>query len=210
MTDEIKGPSGTPESDPVDNQGKDDKVAYDSYRKAVSEKKKAQAYAAEMEARLKEFEQNQRASEEAKLKEEGDLKKLLDLRNQDLERLKEQNTQLANAGESYKKQIDDTWKLQAFFEKLPGTIDNNEYLNFVDIDGIVFKDPETREIDPSSVENTVAKFMEKHGRLVDIRNKKSLPSDAPKSVAPKSFAEMSQEQRSAAMQSAIIANMKRK
>lgn len=209
MTDESKVPSGEPNQNPVDMKGKDDVVAYESYQKVLSEKKNLQAKFGELQGQMNELISSQKAQEEAKLNEAGEFKKLAELKDQKISELQAQIDSVAKERDAFKGDLNDTWKLQAFYSKLNGTVKRNEYLSFVDLDGIVI-DPETRQVDETSVENVVAKFMENHGDLVQTKKVGSLPSDAPKGVSPKSFSEMSSGEQSVAMQKILAANMKRK
>jgi hypothetical protein len=63
---------------------------------------------------------------------------------------------------------------------LPGKIKKREYLNFVDLEGIVMN-PETNEIEKTSVESVVNKFMDSYGELVDTTHVGKLPVGHPSS-----------------------------
>ena len=184
-------------------------VRTEHLKKVLSEKKNLQAKFGELQGQMNELISSQKAQEEAKLNEAGEFKKLAELKDQKISELQAQIDSVAKERDAFKGDLNDTWKLQAFYSKLNGTVKRNEYLSFVDLDGIVI-DPETRQVDETSVENVVAKFMENHGDLVQTKKVGSLPSDAPKGVSPKSFSEMSSGEQSVAMQKILAANMKRK
>lgn len=179
MTD-FKNPSGSLDQDPVDLK-KEEKssVAYESYMKALGEKKAAQERLKEMEARLSDFENAQREAEERKLNEKGEFKKIVELREAEIAKLKDELNSVAKERDSYRGNLTDTYKLQSFYDKLPGKIKRQEFLNFVDLDSIVL-DPETGSVDSQSVDNVVSSFMENYGDLVETNKFGGLPGDAPR------------------------------
>lgn len=184
MTD-VKDPSGEPEANLVDEQKeKQDVVAYETYQKTLAQEKNARAKVAELESKLNSFVNAQKQAEEAKLNEKGEFKKLVELREQEIEKLKEQLGAIEKERDSYKGNLDDTYKLQAFYDKLPGKIKRKEYLSFVDLDSIVV-DPETGNIDSGSLQNVVSGFVENYGDLIEQNKFSGLPGDAPKGSSRK-------------------------
>lgn len=208
MTDQNVS-SGEANQEPVANEGKNDVVAYESYQKVLNEKKNVQAKMSEIEKQYNEMLAAQKAQEEAKLNEQGEYQKLVELKDQKIKELESKMNEAFQEKSMVKKDLEDTWKLQAFYQKLNGNVKRNEYLSFVDLDSIVI-DPETRQVDETSVENVVSKFMENHGDLVQVRKPASLPSDAPKGRAPKSFNDMSKSEQSGVMQELISRSMVKK
>ena len=207
MTDQTNVASGDSQQTPVENEGKNDVVAYESYQKVLNEKKNVQARMGELQSQLNELLDAQKAQEEAKLNEAGEYQKLAQLKDQKIAELQSMVESANSERSQVKRDLEDTWKLQAFYQKLNGTVKRNEYLSFVDLDSIVI-DPETRQVDETSVENVVGKFMESHGDLVHVKKAASLPSDAPRKTA-KSFGDMSLNERKGAMASVIAQNMVR-
>jgi len=177
-------PSGKDDTKPVADDQKKDTVAYESFQKALNEKKLAQANVLEMQSKLDAYEKTQKELEETKLNEKGEYKKLVELREQELNETKLKLQESEDKSKGYKENLQDTWKLQAFYEELPGQIKRHEYLNFVDLESIVV-DPETRQVDKASIQNVVSKFMEEHADLVKTRQFNGLPGDASNSTARK-------------------------
>jgi len=177
---DVTNPSGNVDKKPVvDDQSKKDVVAYETYQKVLAEKKSMQAKAQEIESKLAEIEKAQRERDEAKLNEKGEFKKLVELRDQEIEKLRNEINTVAKDRDSFKGNLDDTYKLQAFYDKLPGKIKRQEYLGFVDLESIVI-DPDTGTVDSSSVQNVVSNFVENYGDLIESSKFAGLPGDAPK------------------------------
>jgi hypothetical protein len=194
MTDQAN-PSGMPDENLVgDNQEKKDFVAYETYQKTLAQEKAAKEKLREYETRFKQI-------EETKLKEEGEYKKIAEIRAEEARKEKQR-------ADSLEKDMNDTWKLQAFFEKLPGNLKSNDYLTHVDIDSIVL-DPETRQVEMASIEKVVNSFMEKHSGLVDIKKSSGLPSEAAKPAAKKSLNEMSESERMAFMKDSLMSSLQK-
>jgi len=190
MTDQ-ENPSGMPEENLVGSaQEKENVVAYETYQKTLAQEKAAKEKLREYEARFKEM-------EEKKLHEDGEFQKIANLKAEEAEKWRSKASEL-------KKDITDTYKLNAFFNKLDGKLKNNEYISFVDLENIAI-DPETRQVEQSSVEKVVSSFMEKHSHLVDIKKSSGLPSDAPKQAAKKSLKEMSEQERMVYMRENLMA-----
>lgn len=118
--------SGSAQQDPAasgaDQQSREDKVAYETYRRVLSEKKA-------MAEKLAQFEQMQRQREEEEAKAKEDWKKMLDIRNQELESLRSEYGNL-------KGQVFQAVKRNAF-EKAVGTRLEPQYERLIDYDSIV-------------------------------------------------------------------------
>lgn len=188
MTDQ-KSPSGMPEENLVDSmqERKDDVVAYETYQKSLAQEKSLREREKALKAQLSEYETRLKEIEEKKLHEDGEFQKIANLKAEEAEKWKERATML-------EKDMNDTWKLNAFFNKLDGKLKNNDYITFVDLDSIAI-DPETRQVEESSVDKVVSSFMEKHSHLVEVKKASGLPSDAPRTAAKKSLSEMSDNER---------------
>lgn len=195
MSEEIKGAGGSPEAEAGGQQRETQTVSYQSYQKAVDEVKSAKAKAQELESRLS-------AIEEAKLNEQGDYKKLVELRESRIKELETQLKGVASERDNVLRENQDTWKLQAFHSALDGKIKKPEYLSFVDLESIVI-DPETKQVDASSVQNVVSSFMENYSDLVEKKSFKGLPSDAPRGAVKKSFNQMTLDEKRAVSRAAI-------
>ncbi len=183
MTTALKVPGGDDQNPGgnSDDQNKDDSssqtpakgtVAYETYKKAVDEAKAAKAKVAE-------FEKSKREAEESKLKQDGEYKKLLEQREQEL---KETQEKLSGT----EKKISESRKLNAFLGAVPGDVPK-QYWGLIDLDGIAV-DPETGMPDPASVKKAAAEFEKSHPEVVKKPNKGKLPTDAANgSGAPTGF-----------------------
>lgn len=173
----------------VDNQA--DKVSYESYQKLLGQLKNTSALNKELSAKLTDFETQHRQTEESKLVEKGEFKKIIELREQQINELQNKMTEVINEKETTSKRLQDTFKMQSFYSKLPGKIKNQDYLSFADIDSIAI-DPDSGLPDAKSVEMAVDKFMKQHSSLVEVNNVPTLPANSPnsKSIATSDFSKM--------------------
>lgn len=197
MKDE-KRVSDTTEQDAVHGSEKSqektkDQVSYDTYKRTVGEVKKLKEIKDELESKLNQFVERDKEKEEMlkleqekKLQEKGEFKKLLELKESELQKLNEKLNMLSEEKESAYQTIHDTVKLHAFYEKLPGKIKKREYLNFVNLDDIVIN-PETKEVDTSSVEKVVNNYMDNHPELVDTSHLGKLPYGQTGSYKPNDY-----------------------
>jgi len=165
------GPGG---ADP----GKKDKVLYETHQKLLTQLKKGQEKLKTQEDQLAVFEADKKAFEEKQLNDDGEVRKILELRDKEITDLKTEITTVTGDKEGLQRSIADSVKLNAFYEKLPGKIKRQEYFNFVDLKQIVV-DPESGEPDSGSVDLAVNSFMESYSDLVDAKGFKPPPGDAP-------------------------------
>lgn len=156
MNDNVNA-RGTETDNSVDQERKDF-VAYDTYRKVLSERKRDKEKLSAIEEELSRYRELEKSLEEKKAMEAGQWEKLKQTYLQENESLR---TEL----QDYKKNMIDGRKLQKFLDKIPGTIAKREYLSFVNTENIVI-DPETNEIDELSLDREVGKFMKDHSALV--------------------------------------------
>ena len=159
-----------------------DQVSYETHQRLLRQLKKSQEQNKLFENRISDFEQQQneilkqkKEEEEKKLQEKGEFKKLLEFREQEIEKLKSTIDGISKEKQEAQSTIADTVKLHAFYEKLPGKIKKREYLNFVNIDKIILN-PETGEIESSSVDEVVNNFMGSYSELVDTSHMGKLPT----------------------------------
>ena len=150
---------------------KNDTVAYSTYKKVLSQEKNLRVRLEESNSKLAALEEEKNKAEEAKLSEQGEYKKLLEL-----ERKKREESELK--AKEYENSIMNAHKLNAFKEKLPSKIANPAYYDFVEIDKIVI-DPETGLVNDSSVQEVVDSFVSNHAQLLESRTT-GLPNDAAK------------------------------
>ena len=128
-------------------------------------------------AMISEIESKTKQEEEEKLKQNGEIQKLLDLREQKIADMENKLGEAESRAAKSEKAIMDTWKLNHFYEKLPGKLKRKEYLTFVDLEGIVCN-PETGDIDADSVDKVVGSFVENHNHLIERGSGGRLPGDA--------------------------------
>lgn len=112
---------------------------------------------------------------EAKLKEEKRFQELAEEKDRQLK-------EVLNEKELYRKSLLDAHKLNAFKEKLPGAIANPAYYSLVDIEEI--RMDESGNIDQDSLTGLVNSFLENHSRLLDVKQGKNPPSNAPGTPQP--------------------------
>ena len=180
MTEETKVSSGNTDHASGEGSEKNEQrnvVAHESFVKALDEKKRAQAKAADLQRQLDEIQNRAKLDEEEQLKKKGEFQKLLELKESKLQTLEQQMRSAEERAVGAERAITDTWKLNHFYEKLPGKLKNRQYLTFVDLDDIVLN-PETKEVDSDSLDKVVNSFMEEHGHLVEKQTKGRLPGDA--------------------------------
>lgn len=180
----------------VDNSETKDIVTHETHQRLLSQRKKDQESMRSVQAELAEFKAEKQDFEEKRLAEQGEFKKLLELRNTENAKLKEDKSR-------YEKEFIDAHKLNAFREKLPGKIGDSSYYSYVDLDSIVL-DPESGAVDMASVDSVVNSFVEKHHRLFDTNDAKKLPNHASNAnLVDKPIGEMSKEESSKIMQEGI-------
>lgn len=167
MEKEIKSVSDTPETKTIVSD-EQETVKYETHKKLLGQRKADQEKLRQAQDLIDKFEAEKREVEEGKLKEEGEYKKLLTLREEELGKLRSERDIAV-------KENQDTWKYDAFYRKLGGKLENSKYLSFVDIESIIFN-PETKEVDQQSVESVVNKFREEHSALITPINSSRLPS----------------------------------
>lgn len=153
---------------------KSDMVSYETYQRTLDQLKKTESSNRNLSDRLSELEKKEHALEEQKLIQAGEYKKLVELREQQIEDLRSKIGEITNERDTDRKTLQDTYKAQSFYQKLPGKIKRSEYLSFVDLDSIAVN-PETGLPDEKSVETAVEGFMTNYADLVDTSHIKSLP-----------------------------------
>jgi hypothetical protein len=139
-----------------------DKVAYETYLKVLSEAKNAKEKLRLLEASAQEMNDN-------KLKEQNEWKALAESKEKSLL----ETTSKLNHLEST---ILESVKLNAFQRHLGGKIKDDAYYQFVDTDKIAYN-PETKRVDEESVKSVVADFVKRHSSLVEFKGGK-MPNEA--------------------------------
>lgn len=179
MTEENKtgsagGHDSTSGNDGDNNKKPDgDWVSYDTHRKLLSEKKKAGDRIADLEKRLADIDAKAKEDEEKALQDKEEWKKLHDLKVKEL-------IDAQGKLKSWETRETESRKLSAFLDHLPGAI-SKDYWGLIPTEKIVIN-PDTGEIDQTSVTELVADFAKKHTRLIDKPGSGTdgLPKNSPK------------------------------
>lgn len=181
-----------------DDQGNQvkDTVKYETYKKTLGQYKKTQAERDELLSQLEQYKNAEKEREEAKLKEQGEYKKLLDLARQESNELKQKVS-------NYENQFVMRTKIDALKSFLPGQLKRDDYLAHARINEIVL-DPETGEVEESSVKAVVDDFIKNHGDLISVPNKSPATSYAPADLTPKPISERSKEEKLSLLKDAFM------
>lgn len=179
MTDQV-GSAQTSESSASGEQ-QEDKVAYSTYKRVLSEAKKFKELAENLSKQTE-------AEREQKLKDQNEWKAIAELNKQKLEvaqrELDEKN-----------KAIEEGLKFSEFQRQLGGKLKHSSYVNHIDFNKIIIN-PETGMIEESSVKSVVNDFLKDHSSLVDFGQKARLPNAAASvgSVGSKSLEQMTSQE----------------
>lgn len=144
------------------DERKKDTVSYDTHFKLLNEKKKRDAELADAQAKLK-------AIEEAKLKEEGNLKALLEMREKEIAEVKAKATQVEEV-------LNNSVKLDAVLNKLSGSVDK-QYFGLFDLSKIPI-DPATQTPDQLSVEKYARDFEQTYSAIIKKPINAQMPNHA--------------------------------
>ena len=160
-------PSGTQEPNPATpNENitppEREKVAYETHRKLLGEKKSLQE---KYETLLKE----KKEEENRKLEESNEWKKLYENKTQELEEV-HQKLQKRD------QQVNDGLKLQAFLNAVGGEIEE-QYWGLIPVEKIDLN-PETSQPDEYSVQKLVDEFKTRYSRVIAAKTDAKLPNDA--------------------------------
>lgn len=171
-TDPISTSGATDESSgqiPEPDKSKDT-VAYSTYTKVLSEKKKRDEELEATRKKLSELEKAEKSRIEADLKAKEDYKALLAVRD---EELKKRDLELTDI----KGSLEHGAKIRAFLDKVNGVV-SEQYWKLIDIDSIKM-DPNTGMPDALSVEAIAKKFEQDYALVIKSKDApKHLPNDA--------------------------------
>lgn len=154
-------------------------VAFKTYDKVISTLKTKEAKLQELQEKANLYEQREKEREEKALAEQGEYKKLLEVRDSELNELRAKE-------EVRQKETLMQLKASAFLDKLPGQLDKSEYLAFANLDNIAFN-PDTNAVDEMSLEPVVNEFVKNHSKLFTVKGGPRLPVGAPQANTPLSF-----------------------
>lgn len=170
MSDEGKAPSGGDQNAGGDNgkEGKD-QVAYETYRKVLSEKKAKDAALEEAKAKLAEYEAKEKERAEAELKAKEDWKTMLALREKELAEAK-------GEAEKLKSERVQGMKLDAFLQTMQGKIEH-KFWGFIDLEEV--KVGPDGKIDQMSVTQAVENFKKQYPELIKTGAGPKTPAESP-------------------------------
>lgn len=173
-TTQDEAASGAPSDNASGNADpKDGRVAYETYQKVLKEKKSKDETVKQLAERLAVFEAEKTAAEEKALQDQGQFKTLLE---------KEQNLRKAKEAEldSLKVGLQNSIKRSSLEEKLGGKLRNPAYAGVIPFDRIII-DPETMQIDETSLAEVAEELQKDHKVLFDFGTKGNVPpGNAPK------------------------------
>lgn len=178
MTEKTTDASGADQKSSGQMEGADDSanaskdtVAYDTYKKVLSEKKKRDEELKAAQDEITKFKKLEKERVEAELKQKEDYKKLLELRENEKSEIEQKFNSLHS-------QIQEGLKFQSFLEALPGQLPK-KFWKMVDTSQIVI-DPATGEPDPVSVKKAAESFQAEFGELIVQQGKAKLPNASAK------------------------------
>lgn len=166
-------------------------VDYGSYNKAVGQYKKAKEINQQLQDKLSNYEKAEMQREEKRLTDQGEYQKLIELKDGKIGEL----VKMLETVEGEKQHVSNTLvnakKMSAVYDKLPGRLKNDKYMEFVDIESVAIN-PDTGDIDLESVAVVANKFMDEHAALVDISHIGRLKGTASQTTMPlhKSYREL--------------------
>lgn len=187
MTDETINVSD--KDDPTKNPdagGEGDKnvVAYETYKKVLDQRKSDQDKLKETQARLDALEAEKRTQEDEKTKSKekeleasGNWKAILEDREKKLKDLEKENKRLAKENKGFESHITDAKKISALQQKIGGNLKNPKLYDLIDTSKIAL-DPESGEIDESSVSAYANEFVKEFKFAIDFGKGSNLPGDA--------------------------------
>jgi len=147
----------TTEFSPNSDDDNTDGVSIETHRKLLREKKRAAERARELEAKVSEYEAAEKERHEKSLQEQNKYQELLALREKELAEEREKTA------ETERRRLQ-ARKVKAVLDKLPGSLPD-AYLIHINADKVLVN-PDTGEIDDSSVHHVCKEFLEHHHVLL--------------------------------------------
>jgi len=147
-----------------------DVVSHETFKKLLGQKKTVEQENADLKKRLQSI-------EEQKLQEAGEWKKIAELKEKETLEAKQLAETEKQRADSLNKNLLNMAKLQAVTEALPGKLELPEYMAFIPLDKVIIN-PETGEIDKTSVESVSQEFVKKYSKLLKA-DPKFLPNGNP-------------------------------
>lgn len=174
-------------------------VSYDTHKKLLAQRKADQQKLQEVNAKLAEYEANQKAAEEQALKETNQWKEVAEKKESELtdaqNKLKHINDSIVRAE-----------KVDAFEKVLGAKLADPSFANFINHENIVMD--ADGNIDSESVNAEVNAFRERFGdRLIVNTNIPTIPGGAPQQQKEKTLGDLSAAERKALRQQ-LVANQR--
>lgn len=174
-------------------------VKRSAYEEVTADMHKYKQVVKETKAALNEREARLKAYEEEKMREQGQLKELLDKRDKEIEELR-------RSTETEKSRYIRAVKMNALKQELGGKI-RDEYLSHANVDAIELR--EDGSLSPESIQLVANKFREEHSVLIPSNNSNSITNQAPVTnqtvnSGQRKLSEMTFEERSA-----LLKNLKK-
>jgi hypothetical protein len=183
-TNETSGDEGKKTTETTDSTpAKGDTVSYETYVKLLGEKKKMQERfqkAQEAEAELQRLKAEAEENQKKELEKKGEFQKLLELERK---RAEEAQKKLSE----YEQRFTQGRKAKALLSALDNSVEE-KFFDFLPIDAVLV-DPETGEINQSSVAQVAEDFRKKYPELIKSRNPARVPSTEPQGSAVQRISE---------------------
>jgi hypothetical protein len=161
------------------NQSTKDTVAYDTYRKLLSEKKKRDDEVEALRVENEKLKSQEQQAQEAKLKEQQEWKKLHDLRMKEVETERQKVEEERKKRQALESEVTNGLKINRFLKAVNGHVEP-QYFGLIDTSKIAV-DPSTGQIDEASVQAAAREFEKTYGRVISTKsNSTGLPNDAAK------------------------------
>lgn len=171
-------PDGTPPVDPPK-----DTVKYESYAKLLDEKKKLQQKFDDLAKEKSDAEAAKQKALEDELKAKDDWKKLVALREQELETVRKEKETLKSELTERDQRRSNGLKMRSFLDALSGDLDE-QYWSLVDLDKVVIN-PETGMPEATSASALAQEFATKFPLVIQRKDGPRLPNHAPQGAGAK-------------------------
>lgn len=153
MSEEVKN------QEPQVEESQPEVVPYESHRKLLDEKKKERENNKALQAELEKYRKAEESRQQVELEEKGEYSKILD-------QYKSKIGELEGALENHQASKVSDKKKQAFLSALPGSLKNEKYLSFADLNDVAVN-PDTGEVDPLGLKSAIDSFVSEHGSLLN-------------------------------------------
>lgn len=154
----------TETTETTDTPNKEDKVAYATFQKLLSEKKK-------LKEKLDKIERQETKRRDDELKAKEDYKSLLEVREKEINDLNQKLTDYTTRESSSR-------KLESFLDSIGGKIQKKFWVH-IPLDKVQIN-PDTGEVDEMSVTKAVEHFRKEYPELIEKQGASKMPNESPK------------------------------